>query len=188
MSELERVDVVEPARLVIPDEVCEAFLEALSEQPGRGHVGLLRELGVEGRRGELREAINAQLAESIRLLRGDRVRSELLRRGVDGWDEPVYQGGKKVGTVRKHSDACLIKLAEWTLPEARNQLDVNLAGADGGAVRVEVDDGRVATISGVLALAAQLGVAGAQGGLGAAVTRRALPAAEDVLPDPAVDQ
>ena len=34
--------------------------------------------------------------------------SELHRRGVTGWDDPVYQGGELVGHIRKYSDACLI--------------------------------------------------------------------------------
>src|SRR5690242_16855108 len=35
---------------------------------------------------------------------------EAKRRAVDGWDEPVYQGGRMVGVVRKHSDTLLIFL------------------------------------------------------------------------------
>lgn len=35
---------------------------------------------------------------------------ELKRRGIDGWDEPVYQGGKRVGKVRKYSDTLLLAL------------------------------------------------------------------------------
>jgi hypothetical protein len=37
----------------------------------------------------------------------DNAEAELYRRAVMGWEEPVYQGGEEVGTVRKHSDKCL---------------------------------------------------------------------------------
>lgn len=33
---------------------------------------------------------------------------ELYRRAVEGIDKPVYQGGKKVGTIREYSDTLLI--------------------------------------------------------------------------------
>jgi hypothetical protein len=38
----------------------------------------------------------------------DRAEQELRRRGVVGYDKPVYQGGKQVGTIREYSDTCLI--------------------------------------------------------------------------------
>jgi len=37
---------------------------------------------------------------------------ELLRRGLQGWKEPVWYRGQEVGTVRKFSDACLIRYVE----------------------------------------------------------------------------
>ncbi len=33
-----------------------------------------------------------------------------MRRAVDGVDEPVYQGGKKVGSITRYSDTLLIFL------------------------------------------------------------------------------
>lgn len=38
----------------------------------------------------------------------DRAEQELRRRGVVGYDRPVFHGGKQVGTIREYSDACLI--------------------------------------------------------------------------------
>jgi hypothetical protein len=38
----------------------------------------------------------------------DLAEQELRRRGVAGYDKPVFQGGKRVGTIREYSDACLI--------------------------------------------------------------------------------
>ena len=38
----------------------------------------------------------------------DLAEQELRRRGIAGYDKPVYQGGKRVGAIREYSDACLI--------------------------------------------------------------------------------
>lgn len=42
---------------------------------------------------------------------------EIHRRGVEGWDEPVYQGGKLVGVVRKYSDVLLIFRTKALAPD-----------------------------------------------------------------------
>lgn len=186
MSELEHVHEDAGDELVIPADVCETFLEMLAASPGIGHVAALRELGVDGTRGQIRDAIDRQLRADIDRVRNDVIRTELYRRGIDGVDEPVYWQGEQVDTRRVYSDRCLIALAQMKLPEARNQLEIT--GAEGGPVRVEVEGDRVSTVSGVLALAAQLGVAGARAGLVGEASRRALPAAQDVLPDPDDDQ
>ena len=57
----------------------------------------------------------------------DRLRFEILRRGVEGWDEPLVSAGKRVGTVRKYSDTLLIFLAKARMEEFRekSKLDVN---------------------------------------------------------------
>ncbi len=47
----------------------------------------------------------------------DRVEAEIVRRGVEGWEEPVFQGGKQVGTIRKFSDQLLIFYAKARMPE-----------------------------------------------------------------------
>ena len=44
-------------------------------------------------------------------------KGELFLRGVTGWQEPVYQGGKMVGTILKKSDNCLIFLLKTHAPE-----------------------------------------------------------------------
>lgn len=174
--------------IVLTDEQREQFLQKLAENPGVGHVRTLREIGVEGKRGRLREVIDTQLRADIDQVRNDSIRQELARRGITGVVEDVWHNGEKVGERVVYSDRCLVALAGMRLPEARNQLDVNLAGADGGPVRVEVAGERVSTIAGVFALAARLGVAGADGGVIDAAPRGALPAASDVLPDPPDDQ
>lgn len=54
----------------------------------------------------------------------DVIRGEFHRRGVIGWDEPVYQGGEMVGTIRRYSDGLLRALAQSRMPEFRDKLDV----------------------------------------------------------------
>lgn len=51
------------------------------------------------------------------ILARDAVDEEIHRRGVLGWDDPVYQGGARVGTIRKFSDTLLIFLAKGLMPE-----------------------------------------------------------------------
>ncbi len=51
----------------------------------------------------------------------DVLRAEILRRGYTGWDEPVFQGGRLVGTVHKYSDTLLIFHAKALCPEYREK-------------------------------------------------------------------
>lgn len=173
-------------QVTLTDEQCDGFLEIFETNPGVNHVQTLRALGVPGTAGQIREAVDLQLRPLIAALRQDVVRRELYRRAIDGDEENIYWQDRVIGIKTVRSDACLIFLGKCTLPEARDQ--VELVGAGGGPVRVEVDDGRVSTVSGVLALAARLGAAGAQGGLLSAASRGALPAAEAVLPEAPIDQ
>lgn len=57
----------------------------------------------------------------------DCLRSEIYRRGIEGWDEPIYQQGKLVGQVRKYSDVLLIFHTKALCPEYRekSQIDLN---------------------------------------------------------------
>lgn len=53
--------------------------------------------------------------------------AEAWRRGKTGVLKPVYQGGKKVGSVREYSDTLLIFMLKGTRPEKyrdRQQIDV----------------------------------------------------------------
>ena len=65
----------------------------------------------------------------------DTLEEEARRRGVDGWEEPVYQGGQIVGTVRKYSDRLLERLLCAKRPEFRNQPVVQVTqGGDLAAI------------------------------------------------------
>ncbi len=55
----------------------------------------------------------------------DCVRDEIRRRGVEGWEEPIYQLKTYVGTVRKYSDRMLEMMAKARMPEYRDKVDVH---------------------------------------------------------------
>jgi len=60
----------------------------------------------------------------------DKLEKECYRRAVDGWDQPVYQQGAKVGVVRKFSDRMLELMLKRHIPEYRDRqtVDMNLSG------------------------------------------------------------
>lgn len=55
-------------------------------------------------------------AEALEIA-ADVMELEVRRRAVDGVEEPVYQGGKEVGTIRRYSDTLLMFLLKGTRPE-----------------------------------------------------------------------
>lgn len=68
------------------------------------------------------------------------IESEILRRGVEGFEETRVDSNGKVTTLRRYSDPCLLALARARLPAFRKS-DVELSG------RLETggrDDARIA--------------------------------------------
>lgn len=56
----------------------------------------------------------------------DSLEREALRRAVEGIEKPVYQGGKKVGSIREYSDTLLIFLMKGAIPSKyRDRVDVS---------------------------------------------------------------
>lgn len=170
------------------------LLELVRGNRQLGNVAALRQVGLRGTRGELRKLLDGDvdLAEELREARGygnTQIRNELFRRAIEGVDEPVFHQGEIVGHVRRYSDRLLAKMADAYLPEFRDARQrLELTGPGGQPVQVEVDGGRVTGLSEVFELARQFGIGlaeGAREGLGAGAARGALPAAADVLSDPA---
>jgi len=62
---------------------------------------------------------------------------EARRRAFDGVDEPVFQGGKNVGTVRKYSDTLLIFLLKGAKPKKYSDRNV-IAGDPESPLSVKV--------------------------------------------------
>jgi len=59
----------------------------------------------------------------------DAIRAEIYRRGKEGWDEPVFQQGKLIDTVRKYSDTLLIFHAKMLMPEYRDKSQIEMSGS-----------------------------------------------------------
>lgn len=64
----------------------------------------------------------------------DEIRSEIARRAIDGWEEPVYYKGDQVGRVRRFSDQLLMFLARSKMPEFRERTEIT--GAGGGPIAI----------------------------------------------------
>lgn len=69
----------------------------------------------------------------------ERLEAEARRRAEKGCLKPVYQGGKKVGTIREYSDTLLIFLLKGARPDRyRDNARVEHSGPAGGPLTVEV--------------------------------------------------
>lgn len=78
----------------------------------------------------------------------DALEAEAVRRGAEGWEEPVYQGGKLVGRVVRHSDRMLELVLKARLPEKyRERQSMELTGKGGGPLetRNTVDVGKLSS-------------------------------------------
>lgn len=72
---------------------------------------------------------------AAKLEAADTAEQELRRRAIIGWDEPVYQAGNNVGTIRKFSDRLLelhIKALKPT--EYRENVRLEASGPNGGPI------------------------------------------------------
>jgi hypothetical protein len=59
----------------------------------------------------------------------DMLEAEARRRAVQGWDEPVFHQGRKVGKIRKYSDRMLEILLKGHRPEKfRERVDMKHSG------------------------------------------------------------
>lgn len=84
---------------------------------------------------------------------------EARRRALEGWDEPVYQGGDLIGTIRKYSDTLAIFLLKGLKPERyREKFAHELTGPGGGPVKIE--DARSEIARRIAELAARAGTDG----------------------------
>lgn len=68
----------------------------------------------------------------------DALEEEARRRAVDGVLEPVYQGGEKVGTIRKYSDALLTLLLKGKRPDTFRERH-EVTGKNGGPLHTQTD-------------------------------------------------
>ncbi len=69
----------------------------------------------------------------------DRMEAELYRRGVEGYDQPVFFGGEQVGTRKEYDSALLLAGLKAHRPEYRDRVDLTHAAPDGGPVRTAAE-------------------------------------------------
>lgn len=62
---------------------------------------------------------------------------EAIRRAHQGVVRPIFQGGKKVGSVREYSDALLIKLLQARDPDKyKDRISKEITGKGGGPIEM----------------------------------------------------
>lgn len=67
----------------------------------------------------------------------DSVRAEAKRRAMDGILEPVFYQGKACGSIRKFSDAVLLRMMEAHCPEFKRKTEIS--GSDGAPIETRVE-------------------------------------------------
>lgn len=70
---------------------------------------------------------------------GDLLAAVARKRAVEGWDEPVYQGGKLVGHIRRYSDRLLMFLLCGINPARWSEKYRAAMLAEGKQTNVQVD-------------------------------------------------
>ena len=117
-----------------------AFLDALRD--GRSvtaasiDAGISRSTAYEWRDAddEFRKAWDSAVDEGT-----DRLEDEAHRRARDGVAKPVFQGGKRVGTVQEYSDTLTIFLLKARRPEKfKDRVATEVSAPGGGPVQLEV--------------------------------------------------
>lgn len=89
------------------------------------------------------EEFAARVEEAFEVAGRDALVEVATCRAIDGWDEPVFQGGKQVGTVHKHDSTLLMFLIKQRDPSFREnggKTQVELSGPDGKPIEVRDPD------------------------------------------------
>lgn len=115
-----------------------SFLEAFARigivTPAAAEIGISRQTVYDWRKAdpEFAAEMDAACEEST-----DLMEQEAHRRGVAGYDKPVYQGGVLVGTIREHSDTLLIFMLKARRPETyRDKPPVTIDSNAAGGVQI----------------------------------------------------
>ena len=112
-----------PKGVAYHERLKEPFLEALRKRvfigPAAEEVGIARNTVYEWKKNDPVFAAKMREVEEASV---DVLRTEAFRRGVQGVPEPVYQGGRLVGTVQKYSDTLLVKMLQAKDPAYREKI------------------------------------------------------------------
>jgi len=66
----------------------------------------------------------------------ERLEGEMIRRGFEGMEKPVYQSGRLVGTIREYSDSLAMFVAKGFAPEKYRDR-VEHSGPQGGPIQTQ---------------------------------------------------
>ncbi len=119
------------------DAVKNRFLELVAEH-GPCIAKHARAVDVSPETVRVHRRDDSDFAEAFEVATGvyrGRLEEEILRRGVDGWDEPIFYKGAQVGVIRRFDSGLLLAHARRHIPEYRDKLDVN-AHVTGGILVV----------------------------------------------------
>ena len=113
------------------------FLDALAQTGNvtwaAAAIGMTRAAALGLRAGD--ESLARQWDDALEIA-ADALEAEARRRALEGWLEPVYYQGQRVGEVRKYSDRMLELLLKAQRPEKFKDRREH-TGADGGPIRTE---------------------------------------------------
>ncbi len=125
-----------PQGILLTPEQVEGFLKALAYtgnvSASAELVGITRQAFYQLKQEDLNFEIAWNHAMEVAT---DELELEARRRGLEGWDEPVYQGGEKVGCKRKYSDALLTTLLAAHRP-GKFSKKIEHTGRDGGPIEL----------------------------------------------------
>lgn len=116
-----------------------AFLDALRD--GRSITAACIDAGVSRRTAydwreaddEFRKEWDSAVDEGT-----DRLEDEAHRRARDGVAKPVFQGGKRVGTIQEYSDTLTIFLLKARRPEKfKERVSAEVSAPGGGPLQIE---------------------------------------------------
>jgi len=115
----------------------DAFLAALSECGILSHASELAgidRVSVWRRRQD--DAEFAAACDRAIEMAADKLEAEARRRAIDGWEEPVYQGGQLIGSKTVYSDSLLALLLKGRRKSVFSDR-TELTGANGGPVKTQ---------------------------------------------------
>jgi hypothetical protein len=115
------------------------YLEAIAQYPRLGRAaraaGVTPATGWHWRHKETEREFQAAFERAWKM--GiERCEGEMWRRGVEGFEKPVYQNGRLVGTVREFSDTAAIFMLKGAKPEVYQERHQHV-GVGGGPIRAE---------------------------------------------------
>lgn len=166
----------------IPRKTLEEFIELVGS--GVGKTKAAEALGFSrfalqraiGREPELKEALDRAWYDGA-----EPIIEELTRRGVEGWDEPVYQKGELVGFTHKFDTVAAIFAVKGRRPEYKENPRIDISSVVG--VKFEDRSAQVAEMWRVLADAG-VDAKAIAAGLGGQPSRAELPVVAGVVAEP----